>query len=158
LQWRGNLKCINNAKNIAVLHDDENTARMTARWLNDFLRATNLQWLQDTNYNVIDHILCFSFVERWHEETSSFHLGRWQWHLMMCLVWCISPSRACYWTTMVQFPGLMLIWWCSCWGLMWPRPRSKWKRQMVSMHVLDGWQIFSMSVFGRRIRLRWLVI
>jgi len=57
-----------------VLHDDENTAQVIARWFNDFLRATGLQWLHDTNYNVIDHILCFSFVKRWHEETSSFHL------------------------------------------------------------------------------------
>ena len=38
------------------------------------MRATCLQWLQDNNYTVIDHGLCSAFVERWHEEKSSFHL------------------------------------------------------------------------------------
>jgi hypothetical protein len=38
------------------------------------LRATGLSWLQDTSYSQIDHNLIYTFEERWHEETSSFHL------------------------------------------------------------------------------------
>jgi hypothetical protein len=47
---------------------------MTTRWWRDGLRATGLQWLQDTSYNHIDLGLCSAFRERWHKETSSFHL------------------------------------------------------------------------------------
>jgi len=51
---------------------------MASRWWSDGLRATGLQWLQDTNYNQIDHDqidheMCSAFVERWHAKTSSFH-------------------------------------------------------------------------------------
>jgi len=38
------------------------------------LQGTDLGWLQDTSYNLIDHGLICAFVERWHEETSNFHL------------------------------------------------------------------------------------
>ena len=31
-------------------------------------------WLQDTSYSLIDHGMICAFVERWHEETSNFHL------------------------------------------------------------------------------------
>jgi len=47
---------------------------MAARWWCDGLRAIGLQWLQDTSYNQIDHGVCSTFAERWHEETLSFHL------------------------------------------------------------------------------------
>jgi hypothetical protein len=47
---------------------------MAARWWENRLHATCLGWLQDTNYTIIDHGLVCAFVERWHEETSSFHL------------------------------------------------------------------------------------
>jgi hypothetical protein len=41
----------------------------------DRMQGTGLSWLQDTSYNLIDHSLICAFVERWHEETSSFHLS-----------------------------------------------------------------------------------
>jgi len=47
---------------------------MDARWWEDILQGTSIGWLQDTSYNMIDHGLICAFVERWHEETSSFHL------------------------------------------------------------------------------------
>ena len=42
-------------------------------WLHR-LHGTDLGWIQDTSYSLIDHGLICAFVERWHEETSSFHL------------------------------------------------------------------------------------
>jgi len=74
VQWQTNVKCVNNGKNITAIHDNQNKAIMNARWWRDGLRATGLQWLQDTSYNHIDHGLCSAFVYRWHEDTSSFHL------------------------------------------------------------------------------------
>jgi len=47
---------------------------MAAQWWQDRLQGTSLGWLQDTSYNLIDHGLICAFVERWHEETCSFHL------------------------------------------------------------------------------------
>jgi hypothetical protein len=70
----GNLKCVNNGKNIEAIHDDANRTMMAARWLRDGLRATSFMWLQDTSYTLIDHRLCSAFAERYHEEISSFHL------------------------------------------------------------------------------------
>jgi len=56
------------------MHDKETTPIMAARWWRDILQGTGLSWLQDTSYSLIDHSLICAFVERWHEETSSFHL------------------------------------------------------------------------------------
>jgi len=56
------------------MHDEENKPIMAARWWENRLHDTGLGWLQDTNYNMIDHGLICAFVKRWHEETSSFHL------------------------------------------------------------------------------------
>lgn len=75
LQRRDNLKYINNGKKIVMIHYKENRARMVARWFKDGLRATGFQLLQDTSYNVINHGSCSAFVERWHEENSSFHIS-----------------------------------------------------------------------------------
>ena len=74
MQWRGKLKCINNGKKIEAMHDDDTRPIMAARWWESRLRRTGLGWLQDTSYTIIDHGLICAFVERWHEETSSFHL------------------------------------------------------------------------------------
>jgi len=38
------------------------------------MQRTGLSWLQDTCCSLIYHGLICAFVERWHEETSSFHL------------------------------------------------------------------------------------
>jgi len=47
---------------------------MATQWWHDGLRVTGFQWLQDTSYSQIDHVLCSAFVEKWQEETSCFHL------------------------------------------------------------------------------------
>jgi len=74
LKWRGKLECINNEKKIEVMHDKETIPIMAAQWWQDRLQGTDLGWLQDTNYSLIDHGLICVFVKRWYEETSSFHL------------------------------------------------------------------------------------
>jgi len=56
------------------MHDEETKPIMAAQWCKDKFQGTSLSWLQDTSYNMIDHVLICAFVERWHEETSSFHL------------------------------------------------------------------------------------
>jgi len=57
------------------MHDKETTPIKATRWWRDSLQGTGLGWLHDTSYNMIDHSLIFAFVERWQEETSSFHLS-----------------------------------------------------------------------------------
>jgi len=42
LQWRANLKCINNGKKIDVMHDDDTKPIMEAWWWRDRLGATDL--------------------------------------------------------------------------------------------------------------------
>ena len=56
------------------MHDKETIPIMAAQWWQDILHGTSLSWLQDTSYSLIDHGLICAFVERWHEETSNFHL------------------------------------------------------------------------------------
>ena len=74
MHCRGKLKCINNGKKIEVMHDKETIPIRAAQWWQNRLHGTSLGWLQDTSYSLIDHGLICAFVERWHEETSSFHL------------------------------------------------------------------------------------
>jgi len=57
-----------------VMHNEDTTLIMAERWWEDRLQGPGLSWLQDTSYNMIDHGLICVFVERWHEDTSSFHL------------------------------------------------------------------------------------
>jgi len=38
------------------------------------MQRTDLSCLRNTSYRLIDHGLICAFVERWNEETSSFHL------------------------------------------------------------------------------------
>jgi hypothetical protein len=56
------------------MHDDDTKPIMATRWWLDALAAIGLSWLQDTSYSQIDHNLISAFVERQHEETSSFRL------------------------------------------------------------------------------------
>jgi len=56
------------------MHDKEAIPVMAAKWWQDRLHGTSLGRLQDTSYNLIGHGLICAFVERLHEETSSFHL------------------------------------------------------------------------------------
>jgi hypothetical protein len=74
LQWRGNLKCINNGKNIEAMHDKHTKPIKTGRRWHDRMQCFSLGWRQDTSYNLIDHSLICAFLEKWHEEASSFHL------------------------------------------------------------------------------------
>jgi len=58
-----------------VMHDEKTTPILDAQQWHDRLQDTDLALLQDTSYSLIDHGLICAFVERWHEETSSFHLS-----------------------------------------------------------------------------------
>jgi len=161
LQRRGKLKCINNGKKFGALHDDENKARMKARWFRGSIRVTGHHWLQDINYGIIDQELLYTFVERWHEETSRFYLSMEEMTITLDDVSCllhlpikgmlldhdVLVSRTNALDMMVEFLGLMRL-----------RLWSRWKIQLVLMHVLAGWERFSRSVFRRYLRLRRLVI
>ncbi|XP_058773042.1 protein MAIN-LIKE 1-like [Vicia villosa] len=46
----------------------------TAEWFNDAVRASGLSGLCMTGYSTISHGMQGAFMERWHKETSSFHL------------------------------------------------------------------------------------
>jgi len=89
LQWRANLKCINNEKKIDTKHDDDTIPIMAARWWRDRLGATGLFWLKDSSYNQIDHDMLSAFVERWLEETSSFHLPFGEMTITLDDVFCL---------------------------------------------------------------------
>src|SRR3954467_2347021 len=45
-----------------------------AQWFNDAVRGSGLSGLCMTGYTTISHGMQGAFVERWHKETSSFHL------------------------------------------------------------------------------------
>src|SRR3954463_9556252 len=47
----------------------------TAEWFNDAVRGSGLSGLCMTGYTTISHDMQGAFVERWHKETSSFHLS-----------------------------------------------------------------------------------
>jgi len=53
------------------------------------MQGTGLRWLQDTSYSLIDHGLICAFVERWYEETSSFHLPFWEMTVTLDDVACL---------------------------------------------------------------------
>lgn len=65
-------RVINNAKRIIdlVLPPDVDDTR----WFWNIIRASGLHPLLKTNYGQVDHGLLIAFSERWHVETSSFHL------------------------------------------------------------------------------------
>jgi hypothetical protein len=89
LQWRGNLKFVNNGKKIEAMHDKDTTPIMAARWWRHRLQGTGLSWLQETSYSLIDHSLICAFVERWHEETLSFHLPLGEMTVTLDVVSCL---------------------------------------------------------------------
>ncbi|XP_058782689.1 protein MAIN-LIKE 1-like [Vicia villosa] len=62
------LKMVNHARKIFSLF------KPTAEWFNDSVRASGLSGLCMTGYTTISHSMQGAFVERWHKETSSFHL------------------------------------------------------------------------------------
>jgi len=85
---------------------------------------------------------------------STFHLGRWQWHLMMCPVCCISPLMACFCPTRVSHGTMQWIWWWITWGLIRVMLLLRWLRQKVHIADLDTWRGFSRSVFCSSYRWR----
>jgi len=47
---------------------------MYETWFKQVVDVSGLYRLKHVSYNIIDHGLLSAFVERWHEETSSFHI------------------------------------------------------------------------------------
>jgi len=45
LQWRDNIKCINNGEKIETVHDDDTTPIMNAQWWEARIHDTGLGWL-----------------------------------------------------------------------------------------------------------------
>jgi len=66
---------------------------------------------------------------------STFRLGRWQWHLMMCHVCCISPLMACFCPTSLSHGTMRWIWWWRTWGLI--RVMLLWRWLVPELHVAD---------------------
>jgi hypothetical protein len=64
------LKCLANGKKVINIPkpDDE------VRWFWDAVTATGLEPLVRTNFSIINHGINTAFCERWHPETSTFHL------------------------------------------------------------------------------------
>src|SRR3954465_3043287 len=59
---------VNHARKIFGLFKPE------AQWFNDAVRGSGLGGLCMTGYTTISHVMQGAFMERWHNETSSFHL------------------------------------------------------------------------------------
>jgi len=102
---------------------------MQKQWFKDVIRASGLWWLQHVSYPILDHGLLCTFIERWYEETSSFHLSIEEMTVTLDDVYsvcCISPLRVACGTTIFLLPGLRrLIWWWSYWGLILKRLSTK---------------------------------
>lgn len=67
LQFRPNLKCVNNKKNLKKLQ------KSNAQWFRDAIKGSGLYAPTRTNYTIIDHDLLSLFFERWHEKTFNFN-------------------------------------------------------------------------------------
>ncbi|XP_045791804.1 protein MAIN-LIKE 1-like [Trifolium pratense] len=66
-----NLRCIASGKKVINI---QKPSRRTDRWFWDVVEASGLEPLTRTNFSVLDYGLLWAFVERWHTETSSFHI------------------------------------------------------------------------------------
>ncbi|GAU49778.1 hypothetical protein TSUD_141680 [Trifolium subterraneum] len=62
------LRCIASANKVIKF------VRPEVAWFSDMVRATGLEPLVRSNFNVLDYGVLWSFAERWHPETSTFHL------------------------------------------------------------------------------------
>ncbi|KAK2403259.1 hypothetical protein QL285_052713 [Trifolium repens] len=67
---RRQLRCIAAAKRVT----DINKPNEDEDWFWGVVEATGLRPLVKTNFSVLDYGLIWSFAERWHPETSTFHL------------------------------------------------------------------------------------
>jgi len=88
-----------------------------------------------------------------------FRLGRWQWHLMMCHVCCISPLMVCFCPTRVWQGPRLWRWWWSIWGLIWGDTLKEVTDTKGGHADLATWGEFSKSVFWscwrRTMRVIW---
>jgi len=66
----GEYKCVNTGENVRELHIPENRLR----WFWDPVEASDLHNLIYTRYSSVTHAMIRALCERWHTETSSFHL------------------------------------------------------------------------------------
>ncbi|RHN58788.1 hypothetical protein MtrunA17_Chr4g0006151 [Medicago truncatula] len=77
--WPGLRLMVSKGKKIDAIHDKQNkTNIMTAWWWREGLRATDVQWMQDTSYSQIDHG-CVMHLQRGdtrRHRASIFCLGR----------------------------------------------------------------------------------
>ncbi|KAK2356233.1 hypothetical protein QL285_093582 [Trifolium repens] len=64
------LCCIADAKRVT----DINKPKEHEHWFWGVVEATGLKSLVKTNFSVLDYGLIWAFAERWHPETSTFHL------------------------------------------------------------------------------------
>ncbi|PNY03581.1 hypothetical protein L195_g026914, partial [Trifolium pratense] len=65
-----NLRCIANGKKIISVQKPNRDVA----WFWVPIEASGLGPLTRTNYSILDHGLLTTFAERWHPETSTFHL------------------------------------------------------------------------------------
>jgi len=91
------------------------------------------------------------FVHLWRGGTrrlrvSTFRLGRWQWHLMMCLVCFIFPLMACFCPTRLSHGTTRWIRWWRTWGLIRVMLFLRWLVPKVHIADLATWGGFSRSV------------
>ena len=68
--YDGEYKCINAGKKVRKLDIPENGLR----WFSDPVEASGLHGLIYTGYSSVTHAMIRALCERWHTETSSFHL------------------------------------------------------------------------------------
>src|SRR3954466_13238855 len=76
---------VNHARKIFGLFKPE------AQWFNDAVRASGLSGLCMTEYTTISHGMQGAFMERWHRETSSFHLPVGEMTITLQDVECLLP-------------------------------------------------------------------
>src|SRR4051812_19939986 len=91
--------------------------KSTAEWFNDAVRASGLSGLCMTGYTTNNHGMQGAFVERWHKETSSFHLPVGEMTITLHGVQCLLhlPIRGRCWTTPRSRGSKPLNGWRSIW-------------------------------------------
>jgi len=95
------------------------------------------------------------FVPSWRGGTrilpaSTFRFGRWQSHLMIWPVCCISPLTACSCPTGPYHGTRRWNWWRRTWGLVWVILLKRSKRPKVHIADLATWRGSSRSVWRNR--------
>ena len=93
-----------------------------------------------------------SFVPLWRGGTrrlraSTFLLGRWHWHLIMCHVCCVSPLMACFCPTRPYHGTRWWNGWRRTWGLIRVKLLLRWRRPKVHIADLATCRWFSSSIW-----------